>query len=66
MVNKAALAVIFPSESYCQKLPHDTSMYTAELTAIRAALQYIRKYYLYRLSLSLLYNPLNPKEYTDQ
>ena len=41
-------------------------MYTAELTAIRAALQYIRKYYLYRLSLSLLYNPLNPKEYTDQ
>ena len=38
--NKAALAVIFPAKVYSQKLPYGTSIYTAELLAIRAALQY--------------------------
>ena len=42
--NKAALAVIFPAKVYSQKLPYGTSIYTAELLAIRAALQYISKF----------------------
>ena len=42
--NKAALAVIFPAKVYSQKLPYSTSIYAAELLAIRAALQYISKF----------------------
>lgn len=42
--NKAALAVIFPAKVYSQKLPYGTSIYTAELLAIREALQYISKF----------------------
>jgi len=68
--NKAALAVIFPSKVYSQKLPYGTSIYTAELLAIRAALQYISRYSIkasitFTDSLSLLYNLLNLKNYTN-
>jgi len=42
--NKVALAVIFPAKVYSQKLPYGTSIYTAELLAFRAALQYISKF----------------------
>jgi len=38
------LAVIFPSLSYFQKLPHNTSVFIAELLAIKLALQYIKEY----------------------
>jgi len=40
--NKAARAVIFLSEVYSQKLPHDTAIYTAELLEIRVALHYVK------------------------
>jgi len=35
---------MFPAKVYSQKLPYGTSIYTAELFAIGAALQYISKF----------------------
>jgi len=67
--NKAALAVIFPAKVYSQKLPYSTSIYTAELLAIRAALQYnkfsIKTSIIFRQTLFLLYNLLNLKNYIN-
>ena len=68
--NKAALAVIFPAKVYSQKLAYGTSIYTAELLAIRAALQHISKFsiktsIIFTDSLSALYNLLNLKNYIN-
>jgi len=52
--NKVALAVIFPNKSYSQKLPQNTSIYTAELFAVKLALLYIRKRIIFTDSLSAL------------
>jgi len=69
--NNAALAVIFPAKVYSQKLPYGTSIYTAELLAIRAALHYstsvnfLLKHLLFLQTLFLLYNLLNLKNYIN-
>jgi len=54
-----------------QTLPRGTSIYTAELLAIRAALQYVSKYsvknvIIFTDSVFLFYNPFNPQKYTNQ